>query len=805
MMDSIGATWRNLGYAIRAMWKNPGFTLTVILVLGTGIGATTAIFSVVDTVVLRPLPYPDSDRLVFFDQGAHSYPVYGQWEELGSLELVAASRYYDLDLTGRGEPRRIAGLAVSPDFFELFGGRALIGRLLVPEDYPGDRSEVVLSHAFWVRLGGDESLLGSTVLLDGSPSEVVGVLAPEFRPPFYVGSAPEVWFALDDGGEFADFHGFRGLSVAARLAPGLTRQAVQEEVDAQRAALAEEEPGPYIRDGSLVRTPLVPMHEATIRGVSSTMLLLLGAVGILLAIACANVANLLLARGTHRAREIALKGAMGASRAQVALEVLTESLVLALAGGLFGIVLAYGGVELFSRFMPGDIPRIDAVSVDARVLWFSLAVSILTGVVFGLLPAAQALRTDLNHTLKEGAASTTASRAGRRLRAGLVVAEIALAVVLVVGAGLLSRTLVAMLRVDPGFQIEGLVVLPLRLPAEMDEQGEQGRFARSLVDELARVPGVESAALAWTTPFTTTGGSRRGMSGIMVGDPALYDEADPESRYEHPVTPEYFETVGISVVRGRGFEDGDELLDPIPTVLTQAAAVDLFGSADPLGQIVRPRTNRRYLVIGVAEPIHHWGLDQEVDDGIYIPYLPGGMFRTFQALVRADRPVEAVAADLRNAVWSIDPDLPLDGMVTMEQRVHESVASPRFLAVMLGTFAAVALLLACGGIYGSMLYTVGQRRREMGIRLALGATGRDVIDLVIGYGLMLAVVGVALGTAVALGMSRLVEQLVWGVETSDPLTFGGTALILVLAALAASFVPAWRASRADPLQTLRAE
>jgi hypothetical protein len=255
-----------------------------------------------------------------------------------------------------------------------------------------------------------------------------------------------------------------------------------------------------------------------------------------------------------------------------------------------------------------------------------------------------------------------------------------------------------MLQVDPGFQTERLVVLPLRLPAGMDEQGEQGRFARSLVDELGRVPGVESAALAWTTPFTTTGGSRRGMSDIMVGDPALYDEDDPESRYEHPVTPEYFETLGISVAMGRGLEDGDELLDPIPAVLTQAAAADLFGSAGPLGQIVRPRNGGNYIVVGVAEPVHHWGLDQEVDDGVYVPYQPGGMFRTFQALVRVDRPVETVAADLRNAVWSIDPDLPLDEMVTMEQRVHESVASPRFLAVMLGAFASVALLLACGGI-----------------------------------------------------------------------------------------------------------
>jgi hypothetical protein len=312
-------------------------------------------------------------------------------------------------------------------------------------------------------------------------------------------------------------------------------------------------------------------------------------------------------------------------------------------------------------------------------------------------------------------------------------------------------------------------------------------------------------ALAWTTPFISTGGARTGMSAIMVGDPALSDEDDPAGRYIHPVTPDYFATLGISIVSGRGFEAGDELADPIPIVLTQAAAEDLFGGGNPIGQAVRPRTNRSYVVIGVAEGVHHWGLDQEVDDGIYVPYLPNGMFGTFQALVLTSAPVDAVAPDLRNAVWRVDPDLPLDAMITMEQRVSESVASPRFLAALLGAFAAVAMLLACGGVYGSMLYTVGQRRREMGVRLALGARERDVVGLVLRYGLALAVLGVVLGTGVALTASRVLEGLVWGVETTDPVTFAGTAGLLVLAAILASLLPARRAARTDPLQTLRAE
>ncbi len=799
----IAALWRSVGYGLRSMRKSPGFALAVIMILGVGIGATTTIFSVVDTVVLRPLPYPEASRLVYFDRGAHSYPVFRGWEDLESLDPVAAWRNYQVDLTGQGEPRRITGVAVSRDFFRLFGGDAFIGRLLAPEDYPGDRSEVVLSHGVWVRLGSDESILGRSVRLDDMPSVVVGVLEPGFEAPRYAASAPDVWFALNDGAAFAGFeHAVSILRVAGRLAPGVAVQAAQDEMDAQRAGLAEEVPGRYVDDdGSLITTPLVAMHEATVRDVRSTLLLLMGAVAVLLLIACANVANLLLARGTGRARELALRGAMGASRSQVALQVLTESVVLALAGGAFGVVLAYGGVELFGRLMPGDVPRIEGLSVDARILAFSLFASVSTGLLFGFVPAVQSLRTNLSKTLKEGAAATTTSPAGRRLRGGLVVAEIALAVVLVSGGGLLSRTLVAILEVDPGFEIEGLVAVPLRTPAAYESAVQQGQFARELVEAVERVPGVASAALAWSTPL----GPRNGMRTTMVGDPVLYDEENPVERYIHPVTPDYLPVLSIEVTAGRNLEEGDALMDPLPVVLSQGAAEGLFGSADPIGQTVRPGTIQSFVVVGVVEGVHHWGLDQDVDDGVYVPYRPGGMGGTFQVLVRTDGAAAGVARDLRAAIWNVDPNLPLDGLVTMEQRVSESVASPRFLAALLGAFAGVALLLACGGVYASMLYTVGQRRREMGIRLALGATAGDVIQLVLRYGVALAALGIVLGTATALYLSRLMTTLVWGIETTDPLTFAGAAGVLAVAAVGASLVPAWRASRTDPLQTLAAE
>jgi putative ABC transport system permease protein len=798
-MGVLGGFLRDARYGMRTMRRHPSFALAVVLIFGTGIAATTTIFSVVDTVILRPLPYPDADRLVHFDNGNHSYPVFRAWSDLSAFDALGAMRYHEVVLTGQGEPRKVTAQAVSSQFFEMFGARAALGRLVTDEDFPGDRSEVVLSHGFWVRIGADPHILGRSLRLDGAPSTVVGVLERDFAPPF--GGATDLWFALDGGGEYADFHGFRDLRVAGRLASGMSLEGAQEQVDTQRRALAEVEPGIYVDGaGSLVTTPLVPIHEATVRGVSSTLFMLLGAVGMLLMIACANVANLLTARGTDRAHELALRRAMGAGRPQIAFQVLTESVVLSLAGGALGVLLAYGAVELFGHHLPADLPRLDALAVDLRVLGFSFGLCVLTGLGFGLLPTVQAMRQDVSHRLKDGALASTTGGDGRRVRGALLTAEIALAVVLVIGAGLFSRTLVAMVRVDPGFDAEGLVVIPLRVPEGTEAPNE---LTHRLLDEMSRVAGVSSAALAWETPLTSTGGARLGMSTVLVGDPALYDEGDPVRTYLHPVTADYLHTLGVQVIRGRDFEEGDELLDPIPTVLTEGAAELLFGSADPLGQIVRPRTNRTYRVIGVAKAVHHWGLDQELDAGIYVPYQAEGMFGNFQALVRGAG--QEIESGLRDAIWHVDPDMPVDGMVTMERRISNSVASPRFLAVLLGGFAIVALVLASGGVYASMLYTVSQRRRELGIRLAVGATGGDLARLVLGYGIALAGLGIALGTAAALYLSRLVEGLVWGVEPTDPVAFSAAAAILMLAAVGASVVPLRKALGTDPVQTLRTD
>ncbi|HUF75211.1 MAG TPA: ABC transporter permease [Longimicrobiales bacterium] len=802
-------TLHDIRCAIRTLWKRPMFALTATLILGVGVGATTGIFSVVDTVLLRPLPYPEAGRLVHFTYGAHSYPALRAWLGMSSFESVAAARDHDVDLTGGGTPERLHAVAVSPEFFPMLGGAPHLGRLFDAGDYPGDRGVVVLDHGFWTRRwGGDPDVVGSTLIIDGQPSVVVGVLDPAFpRPEVETGEGVDLWLALDDGGEEANEHGFHTLGVIGRLAPGASLEAAQAEVDAQHRAFAEELPQYYVsRDGTMAEVPLVPLRESTVRQVSATLLTLLGAVGLLLLIACANVANLFLAHGTARTREISLRAALGATRARLARQVLTESVLLALAGGALGVALALGGVELFMRYNPGGIPRIDALAVDVRVLAFSVLVSMLTGILFGMLPAVRAMHADVNDALKEGATAVTATRGARRLRSGLVVAEIALAVVLVTGAGLLARTLVVRAQVDPGFAAENLVVVPLLLGAEYDE-AERRQFTDAFLEQVRAMPGVESAAAAWTTPFRRTGPGRCCWRTRIVGDPALRDEENPFRGIIHPVTPDYFGTLRAPLAAGREFSAAD--VEGGVAILNRPAALELFGTEQvvgrtlSLGSAANPVT---LAVVGVNEGVHHFGPTEGVEGAVYVTYARFGTdLEELEILVRTPETVGTMADRLRQTIWSLDPDLPIPEVTTVEQRVAASLASPRFLAGLLGFFAAAALLLACGGVYGSMLYTVAQRRREMGIRLALGAGGPDVVRLVMGHGVVLALIGVTIGTLAALAVSGVMTAWLWGVEPTDPATYAAVALLLAAAAASAAFVPAWRAGRTDPLETLRAE
>jgi predicted permease len=805
--NTMGRIAQDLRYAARTLRKNPGFALTAILILGAGIGATTTIFSVVDTVVLRSLPYPSAGRLVHFDQGGHSFPLFRGWQDLESFEAVAAARDREVDLTSEAAPERLPAAAVSEAFFELLGAAPGLGRLFVASEYAGEGRSVVLSHPAWRRLfGGDPEVLGRVVQIDGQPTEIVGVLAETFVPPdLTTGSRVDFWFPLDDGGANRDDHAYHTLDVIGRLRSGVSLEAAQAEADAQRDAIAPQAPSQYVRrDGTMAYTPLVELREATVRNVSRTLWLLLGAVGMLLLIACANVANLFLARGTSRTREIALRGALGASRSHIASQVLTESVVLAVAGGALGVLLAFGGVDLLARFQPGGIPRIDGLAVDGRVLGFSLVMSVTTGVLFGWLPVLQATRGDINDALKEAATAVGAGRSGRRARGVLVVTEIALAVVLLAGGGLLFRTLVAMVQVDPGFETEGLAVVRLSLDARYSES-DRRQFTEELSERLRGLPGTRSVMAGPSIPFSSTGTSRCCWRTSIVGDPALHDQED--RRYQsivHPVTDAYFETLRVPVIAGREFTRGDMAGSQL-AILDEGTARDLYGRDDVIGETLT-LGDATLEVIGVAAGVHHWGLNQPIEPAVYVPYGTfGADFDRLEVAVRTDAALEAVAAGLREAVWAVDPDLPIPDVVTMEDRVSASLATPRFLSGLLGAFALVALLLACGGIYGSMLYTVGQRKREMGIRLALGAGREDVIGLVLRHGVLLAGAGIAIGIVAGLSLSRTMETLLWGVEPTDPLTFAVVGVALGGSAVLASFVPAWKASRTDPIRTLGAD
>ncbi len=803
---------QDLRHAGRAFAKKPAFALTAILIVAVGIGATTTIFSVVDAVLLRRLPYPDPGRLVLFTEGAHSFPDYNEWEaRLDAFSAIAGVWDQRVDVTGDGPPEQVDAAQVSSDFFALFGATPRLGRFFVGEEYTGDPTVAVLGHGIWQRRwGADPEIIGKSVNVDGRSLTVVGIVDGSFQPPEVLsGQRVDVWMPLDVARpEYLERMGFHVMSVAGRLADGASIEVAQEQMDAFTAWRVEEYPDRYTnRDGSIRGVPLVPLRQGTVEDVSATLYLLMGAVGFMLLIACANVANLFLARGTERAREIALRGALGASRRRLAQQLLTESVAVAVIGGLGGVAMAYLGVATFSRYNPGNIPRLYDVAVDPRVLGFAFLASLATGVLFGLLPALQAARTDVNEMLKEGAGSVTIGRRGRRTRGALVIAEIALALVLLVGAGLLFRSFMEIVSVDPGFDTEQLVDLSLQLGPTFTAEERVG-FANQVIERLEALPGTQSAAAGWTLPFVYYGGSSCCWR-TSARDARQPAQDDPLVVTGHPVTPDYFAMLGTRLVAGRGFVDADNSADPSVVVINERTARDVFGDEDPVGRSLLLGDDQ-LTVIGVVEGVRHYGLSQEIRHAAYVPYERfGGDLPFLHIGVRSQADLETVVAGVREAVWAVEPDLPIQEIVTMRQRVATSLATPRFLSLVLGVFAVVALLLACGGIYGSMLYSVSQRQREMGIRLALGAAGGNVIRLILGHGLVLTLLGLGIGIAGSLAlirvMSSVVSDLVWGIGPTDPYTFVGVTLLLAAAALAACFFPAYKASRADPLQTLRAE
>ncbi|MET0649708.1 MAG: ABC transporter permease [Pyrinomonadaceae bacterium] len=804
---------QDVRYAVRTLLKSPGFASVAVLALALGIGANTAIFSVVKAVLLSPLPYPEPERLVWVREsnpGADipdepaSAPNYNDWRtQVRSFDGIAAYANTALTLTdGGGEPERIPAVSTSANFFQVVGVAPALGRGFLPEEETtGQNRVVVLSHGLWQRrFGASPQALGQTMTLSGNAYTVVGVAPADFKSPVRGPKPPEMWvpiaFNFDNSRRRSDY-----LSVIGRLRAGSTVEQAQAELAALAARLEKEFPA--TNAGWTVTTQ--PLHERVVGNIRLALWVLMGLVGLLLLIACANVANLLLARAAARRLEIAVRSARGAGRGRLVRQRRTESVLLGLAGGGLGLILAAWGVELLVAMSPGNIPRLEEAGLDARVLAFTFGVSVLTGIVFGLLPALSASKTDLAESLKEGGSrGSTAGQSARRLRSTLVVAEIAITAVLLASAGLMIRSFRAIQSVDPGFSPERVMTFDFALPAaRYKEEPQIANFAEQLMTRASAIPGVERAALVDALPLSG-GGSV--LSFVIEGRPALPPEKVQDAEV-FVVTPEYFDVLGIGHVRGERLGEQHRAGTPDAIVVNETMARRYWPDEDPVGKRVNlgnPATNPWMTVVGVVRDTRHGGLDKEPYPQMYGPaaQFPRRAM-TFVARTSAD-PATLVPA-LRRELAAVDKDLPLYNVRTMEQVLADSVSRRRFQMILVAAFAGVGLLLAAVGIYGVISYTVTQRSHEIGVRMALGARASDILKLVVGQGLGLTLAGVGLGLVASFALTRVLASLLYGVTATDPLTFACVSLAMLAVALLACVVPARRATKVDPMVALRYE
>ncbi|MEM8931228.1 MAG: ABC transporter permease [Acidobacteriota bacterium] len=793
----------DLRLALRSLRQRPGFSFAIVAMLALGIGSTTAVFSVVDQVLIQALPYEEPDRLVYFDEGSHPGPLVRMWrEQLDSFETVAVA--WDdqtRDLTGDGPPMQLTTVGVTADFLPLFEASAIHGRLLGPNDRTADRVAVLDAGLWQRRWGSDPSVVGSTVTLDGEPWTIVGVMSPTFvSPEAVVDRGVDLWVPIDADHEWLEEWGMQILSVVGRLAPGVERSTAQAELDTLAAQVATEQPIRVLENGEPRRTTIVDLHAATTEEASRPLLLLLGAVGLMLLIGCANVANLMLARGQERRQELALRSALGAGRGRLVGQLLTDALALSITGGLLGIGVAFAGIRIFESVRPSELPRLTDLTIDPRALGFALAVSLITGLLSGLAPAFRATRIRATRGLRT---ATGPGYGPRSLGGFLVVAEVAMALILLIGAGLFGHNLLKLLTTDPGFSPDGVVRVQVSLGEDFDRSGRVP-FARRVLEEIEAIPGVESTAAGWTVPFDFTGGSRCcWRTGFRTAP-----DAGQIASFVHPVTPDYFATLGIPR-RGRDLSWNDTGTEPIPAILNVAMAEALFGDQDPVGQPVRLGQNEPHqlVVVGVVEDTHHYGLDRDIGEAVYVPYAAfGGGIGPLSIVVRFASAFTPTSADaLRQAVWAVDPHLPVAEIATLPRMISRSLGEPRFLSMLFGVFALLAALLAASGIASSLLYAVGRRRREMGIRMAVGARQSDLLALVVRQGMMLTGLGLLIGLVGSALLGRFLESLIYGLSPTDPTTFAVVTAALATVAFGASYWPARIAARTDPAITLRAE
>jgi putative ABC transport system permease protein len=801
--------WQDLRYGARMLLKNPGFTLIAIVTLSLGIGANTAIFSVINGVLLSALPYPQPEQLamVWCDnrrQGIPdditSYPNFVDWRDRNKtfqgMAGVTSDRY---NLTGTGEPEEIRGATVSINFFQLIGVNPILGRVFTAEEEQSGRDKVVvLSHSLWRRrFGGDPGVLNKTISLSDEPYVVVGIMPPGFQFP----ENTEIWgpLAPDDGMRAARFGFF--LPVVGRLKPGVTRAQAQADLDVVANQIEKQFP-----DMAGYGVNVVPVLENTVGPIRRALMILFVAVLFVLLIACANVANLLLARGAARQREVAVRAALGAGRWRIVRQLLTESMLLAALGGALGVSLAWWGLRLLVNFSPANIPRLETIRLDGRVLWFTLALSLLTGLIFGLAPALQTSHLKLSEALKEGARTGAGGGRAQRIRGVFIVAEVALTLALLVGAGLLVRSFWRLQQVNPGFKTDHLLTLRVTLWGSKYRQGGAQRvsFYERLQERLAALPGVVSASATSDIMLRKLANSASFTIENRPRDPGELALELPIDR----VQPNYFQTMGIQLLQGRAFTAQDSRDSPKVSIVNETFVKRYFPNEDPIGKRFTfggGGPNARWItIVGVVRDTKRQGIDQPVRIESWMPLaqMPSG---SMDVVLRTTGDPLALSNAAREALWSLDRDLPIPSIQTMEQILSERVAQRRLNMLLLGLFAMVALILAAVGVYGVMNYAVTQRTNEIGIRMALGAQTGDVVGLVLKHGMALTLVGVAFGLIATFMLTRLMASLLFGVSARDPITFAAIAALLTGVALLACWIPARRATKVDPMVALRCE
>jgi putative ABC transport system permease protein len=803
--------WQDIRFALRMLIKNFSVTAIIIVVLALGIGANTAIFSVVNAALLRPLPYADPDRLVRLSEDSPnvpqmsiSYPNFVDWREQNKVfSGIAAMQFRSLNLTGKDEPERLAGRAVSAELFDVLGVNPALGRSFASEeDRPGANPVCIISNGLWQRrFGSDPTIVNKQITLSGASYTVIGVLPASYA----YGTPTDVFVPIGlRADEMKERGNHPGIYAVARLKPGVTVETARAELIAMAGRISEQ----YGMKGN--SATLTPLSESFVGDIRLTLLILLGAVGFVLAIACANVANLLLARAATRQKEMAIRTALGAGRMRIVRQLLTESLLLAIVGGIIGVLLALWGVEFLRSASADSLPSTAAIKLDGSVLLFTLLVSLLTGIIFGLAPALSVAKTDLHDTLKEGGRSSTAG--GRRswLRSTLVVTEVALSLVLLIGAGLLIKSFVRILDTDPGFKPQNLLTMQLALNTQKDEGAKVLNFFNDLKGRIAGLPGVESAAFSNGIPL----GQTADTSFAIVGRPKPEPGKQPQTML-YITSPDYLQAMGIRLVQGRFFTAQDTQHSPRVAVIDETFVRQQFPGQGPLGQHLAGdgKDNPDAEIVGIVAHVKHFGLDavERVQPQLYLPFnqAPNDMLPflapRMNIIVRTTADPLNVTAAVRSQVQALDPNQPVYNVSTMERTLDQSLVTQRLSMTLLSFLAGLALILAAVGIYGVMSYTVTQRSHEIGIRMAIGAQRRDVFRMVIGRGMILTLIGVALGLVGAFALTRLMATMLYGVEPTDPATFVSIGILLIGVALVACYVPGRRATKVDPMVALRYE